>query len=40
MVYAAFVKTVREQLNAQDEYFPDMKKKPTQMLRNVALINI
>jgi transposase len=30
MVYAALEYTIREQLKAQDEYFPDMKKKPTQ----------
>ena len=30
MVYAALEHTIREQLKAQDEYFPDMKKKPTQ----------
>ena len=30
MVYAALEHTIREQLEAQDEYFPDMKKKPTQ----------
>jgi transposase len=30
MVYAALEHTIREQLKAQDEYFPDMKRKPTQ----------
>jgi transposase len=30
MVYAALEHTIREQLKAQDEYFPDMKKKSTQ----------
>jgi transposase len=30
MVYAALEHTIREQLKAQGEYFPDMKKKPTQ----------
>jgi transposase len=30
MVYAALEHSIREQLKAQDEYFPDMKKKPTQ----------
>jgi transposase len=30
MVYAALEHTIREQLKVQDEYFPDMKKKPTQ----------
>jgi transposase len=30
MVYAALEHTIREQLKGQDEYFPDMKKKPTQ----------
>ena len=30
MVYAALEHTIREQLAEQDEYFPDMKKKPTQ----------
>jgi len=30
MVYAALEHTIREQLKAQEEYFPDMKKKPTQ----------
>jgi transposase len=30
MVYAALEHTIREQLNAQDEYFPNIKKKPTQ----------
>jgi transposase len=29
MVYATLKHTSREQLKAQDEYFPDMKKKPT-----------
>ena len=36
IVYAALEHTIREQLKAQDEYFPDMKKKPTQTL----LLNI
>jgi len=30
MVYAALEHTISEKLKAQDEYFPDMKKKPTQ----------
>jgi transposase len=30
MVYAALKHSIREQLKAQDEYFPDMKKKSTQ----------
>ena len=30
MVYAALEHTIREQLKAQDEFFPDMKNKPTQ----------
>jgi transposase len=30
MVCAALEHTIREQLNTQNEYFPDMKKKPTQ----------
>jgi transposase len=30
MVYAALGHRIREQLKGQDEYFPDMKKKPTQ----------
>ncbi len=30
MVYAALGQTIREQLKAQDEYFPDMKNKPRQ----------
>ena len=30
MVYAALEHRIRKELKAQDEYFPDMKKKPTQ----------
>jgi transposase len=30
VVYAALEHRIREQLKGQDEYFPDMKKKPTQ----------
>ena len=30
MVYAPLEHTIREQLKAQDEFFPDMKNKPTQ----------
>ena len=30
MVFASLEHMTREQLKAQDEYFPDMKKKPTQ----------
>jgi transposase len=30
MVYSALEHTIREQLKEQKEYFPDMKKKPTQ----------
>lgn len=32
MIYVALEHSIREQLKAQDEYFPNMKKKPTQTL--------
>ena len=30
MVYASLEHKIRKELNAQNEYFPDMKKKPTE----------
>lgn len=30
IVYASLEHTIRKELKVQDEYFPDMKKKPTQ----------